>query len=102
MPVLGAAEGLAVSFSLGQTKDLQVGEYSLDILPGVEGHVGITGPAIACAEQLPGEDPAQGERAADTRPQGRKLRRRAERQAEASMNQVGARKVHLGKRCAYE
>src|SRR5215472_5438802 len=83
-------------------KDLQAGKHGSDILPRVEGHVGIIGPAIVSAEQLPGEDPARDEGPADTRPYGRKFPRRAERQAEAGMNQVGARKVHLGKRCAYD
>jgi|SRR5215469_5639857 len=83
-------------------KDLQAGKYGLDISPRVEGHVGIIGPAIASAEQLPGEDPARDQGHADTRPYGWKFSRRAERQAEAGVNQVGARKVHLGKRSAYD
>jgi hypothetical protein len=68
----------------------------------VEGHAGVTGPAVLDTEQLVGEDPAGGECLVDPRPQGREFLRRAERQAEACVNQVGVREVRLGERRAQD
>lgn len=100
MPVLGAAVGVAIMFGFLQAEDLQAVEEFLDLAPGVEGHAGVTGPAVPDAEQLAGEDPAGGEGLTDPRPQGRESLRRAERQAEACVNQGGVREVRLSERRA--
>ncbi len=86
VPVLRAAEGVPVSFGLLQAEDVEAVEQHLDLVPGVEGHVGVIGPAVTDTEQLAGEDPAGGKRPADPRPQGRELLRRTERQAETGMD----------------
>ena len=52
VPVPGAAEGVAVSFGLLETKDVQAVEQRLGLVPGVEGHAGVIGPRVMCTEQL--------------------------------------------------
>jgi hypothetical protein len=65
-------------------------ERSWKVIPG------IAGPAVAGAEQLPGEDPAGRQRAAYLLPHVRKLGRRTERQAEPGMDQVRGRQGDIG------
>jgi hypothetical protein len=101
VPVLRAAEGRPVSFGLLQAENVQAVEQRFDLIPGVEGHVRVTGPGVMGTEELAGEDPAGGNRPADPRPQGRELLRSAERQAAAGMDQVSGRQVRLSERRAH-
>ena len=93
VPVLRAAEGVPVSFSLLEAEDVQAVEQHLGLVLGVEGHVGVIGPRVMDAEQLAGEDPAGGERPADPRPQGRELLRRTERRLYPAWIRCSARQV---------
>jgi hypothetical protein len=89
-------------FGFVQAEDLQAVREFFDLVPGVEGHAGVVGSSVVDAEQMASEDPTRGKCLADRCPRGRKFLRRAEGQAEACMNQVGAWQVCLGERCAQD
>jgi hypothetical protein len=72
------------------SSSLVTSERSWKVIPG------IAGPAVAGAEQLPGEDPAGRQRAAYLLPHVRKLGRRTERQTEPGMDQVRGRQGDIG------